>query len=94
MALVGNGVELEADEVLAGGECGHCPWSGGDGPSSRTLGVSLGLAASRPEELAGAAEGWTRPWEVCPCGNEGVSAALGVEAVPRFGRPHRGVVGT
>ena len=29
MALVGNGAELEVDEVLAGGECGHYPWSPG-----------------------------------------------------------------
>lgn len=36
MALVGNGAELEADEVLAGGECGLCPWSPagmGQGPA-------------------------------------------------------------
>ena len=26
MALVGNGAELEVDEVLTGGECGHYPW--------------------------------------------------------------------
>lgn len=49
MALVGNGAELEADEVLAGGECGHCPWSpGGMSELGRVERVRQGRSRFRP----------------------------------------------
>lgn len=76
MALVGNGAELEVDEVLAGGECGHYPWSpggvselGGDGQGPAPLVARLEPTVSRPEET-GVASGDTRPWEVRPCWSE------------------------
>lgn len=57
MALVGNGAELEADEVLAGGEPGMGERARRGRPRSRPLGPNLGPAASRLEEGAGAAGG-------------------------------------
>lgn len=91
MALVGNGEELGADEVLAGGKCGHCPWSPGgmsepgrDGRGPAPLVPDLG--ASRPEEGAGRG---IRAGAVCPRGSEEVSAAFGAEALPRFRAPAR-----
>lgn len=57
MALVGNGAELEADEVPAGGERGHCPWSQEGMAKVPPPWSYLGRAASRPEESAGAAGG-------------------------------------
>lgn len=49
MALVGNGAELEADEVLAGGECGNCPWSpGGMSELGRVERVRQGRSRFRP----------------------------------------------
>lgn len=66
---------------------------GGDGPRSRPLGVSLGLAASRLEDLAGAADGCTRPWEVCPCGSEGGLRGSEWRRCRGSGRGHRGLWG-
>lgn len=63
MALVGNGAELEADEVRAGGGCGHCAWTRPGCPKSRPLGPSLGPAASRREGWAGARKGGLCPRE-------------------------------
>lgn len=77
MALVGNGAELEVDEVLTFGECGHYPWSPGgmselgrDGQGPAPSVASLEPTVSRPEEETGVASRDTRPWEVRPCWSE------------------------
>lgn len=49
MALVGNGTELEADEVLAGWKCVYCSWtSGGMSEPGRVRRARQGQPRSRP----------------------------------------------